>query len=331
MNRKTFVKTILTGAIGIAGCSVLSAFKNFSPMQNLSAATSILSPATRLGYVQLTVSDLAKQLDFYTRILGLQIHWQEEGKAGLGAGKADLLRLTEDKTAKKYGGTTGLYHQAFLLPSRKELGRAIARIEAYNYPQSPTDHLISQTTYLQDADGNTVELLADTPEEGTWYTTATSFGMVDKNGNARSGRDPLDVQALFKLLTPEDDIYAPFSAETITGHVHLYMNDLEKAMHFYSDVLGFQKDDKMFPFQMGEVNLPNYNVHIIAFNTWKGKNAKQPPAGAVGIQYYTVHLINEQERIGALERIKAAGLQTEPHAEGILVRDPVGIGVVLKV
>ena len=126
----------------------------------------LIHPATRLGHVSLTVADLARQIDFYQTHLGFQLHWREGVAAGLGAGGEDLLRLTERRDARRTRGTTGLYHFAVLLPSRRELARALARLFSLRYENYPTDHIMTQTTYLDDPEGNGIELYADTPEEG---------------------------------------------------------------------------------------------------------------------------------------------------------------------
>src|ERR671938_107213 len=109
-----------------------------------------IDPATRLGYVHLTVADLDRQIVFYENVLGFKLHWRDGSSAGLCAGKEDLLRLTEVKGARRLRGTTGLYHFAVLYPSRRELARAIARLFALRWPNYPTDHVISKTTYLDD-------------------------------------------------------------------------------------------------------------------------------------------------------------------------------------
>lgn len=298
-------------------------------LNNQHSIKSLLSPATRLGYVHYTVADLEKQITFYTQLLGLQLHWRQDNKAGLGAGKADLVQFTEEKTAKRYEHVTGLYHQAFLLPNRKELARAIARIFSYQYPNSPTDHTISQTTYLEDPEGNTIELLADTPEEGSWEVTDTSLVVRDKHGQERHMSIALDLKDLFKLLTPADDIHEPIPVDTITGHVHLYVNNLQDAMKFYSEVIGFEKQNMMQRFKMADTTLPGFNVHIVAFNTWKGENARQAPSPALGMHYYTINLINPVDRDNVLKRINEAGLKLTESPEGICVNDPVGNRVLL--
>ena len=98
-----------------------------------------IHPATRPGHVSLTVADLDRQVEFYREVIGLKLHWRDGATAGLGVGNEDLLRLTEVRGARRYRGTTGLYHFAILLPNRRELARAIGRLFTLRYPNYPTE------------------------------------------------------------------------------------------------------------------------------------------------------------------------------------------------
>ena len=117
----------------------------------------MIHPETRIGHVHLTVADLDRRVAFYEQVIGLQLHWREGASAGLGAGDEDLLQLTEDRSARRPAGTTGIYHFAILLPDRRELARAIARLFALCYRNFPTDHIMTKTTYLDDPEGNNRE------------------------------------------------------------------------------------------------------------------------------------------------------------------------------
>jgi catechol 2,3-dioxygenase len=134
--------------------------KDSSQTTRISEMKSIFSipTTTRLGHVHLTVANLDTQINFYQKVLGMQVHWREGAGVGLGAGGEDLLRLTEVKGALRPRRTTGLYHFALMYPSRKELARALARLFALRYPNAPTDHGMSKSIYLDDAEGNTIEL-----------------------------------------------------------------------------------------------------------------------------------------------------------------------------
>ena len=159
-----------------------------------------IHPATRMGHVALTVANLENQVSFYTQVLGFKLHWREGNRAGLGAGGADLLRLTEEPNLKRYRGATGLYHFAVLFPNRRELARAIARLYAVKYENYPTDHIMTKTTYLDDPEGNGIELYAESPEDGTWSLANGEYITRRADGSLSNGREPLDVKALLENL-----------------------------------------------------------------------------------------------------------------------------------
>ena len=134
-----------------------------------------IHPATLLGHVSLRVANLENQIVFYTQALGFKLHWREGNKAGLGAGGADLLLLTEEQNLKRYRGTTGLYHFAIVFPNRRELALVMARLFALKYRNSPTDHVMTKTTYLDDPEGNGIELYCESPEDDTFIIKNNNF------------------------------------------------------------------------------------------------------------------------------------------------------------
>jgi catechol 2,3-dioxygenase len=286
-----------------------------------------IHPATRLGHVHLTVADLEQQLRFYQQVLRLQVHWREGQSAGLGAGREDVLRLTQLAGARRPRGTTGLYHFALLYPSRRELARAIARLFALRYPNAPTDHIISKTTYLDDSEGQNIELYVRSLEDGFFGNVDGELVIRHADGTPSDGREPLDLEALFSHLTAEDTLDEPLPADLSLGHVHIYGNSLEASMRFYRDVLGFTNTTLIPSFQMGDV-APNELPHMIAFNAWQGANAPPPPPNALGIRYYTIVLPDQAELERVLARVREAGYAVAPVPEGQLVRDPAQVGVV---
>jgi catechol 2,3-dioxygenase len=289
-----------------------------------------IDPATRPGHVHLTVANLDRQVEFYREVIGLKLHWREGAAAGLGVGNADLLRLTEVRGARRYRGTTGLYHFAILLPNRRELARAIARLFELRYPNYPTDHVMTKTTYLDDPEGQNIELYADTPEDGTFAVVNGVPVARHANGAPSDGREPLDVEALFQELTPEDRLALrePMPQDTKMGHVHLYVAHLDATMRFYHDLLGFDNTGLARTFRMGMVSAGGYHHHI-GFNTWVGEGAPPPPPDALGLRYLSFILPNKAELEHVVERVQQAGIATEQTEDGILVRDPSQNGVVL--
>ena len=134
-----------------------------------------IHPDTALGAVSLTVTNLDRSLDFYQRVLGFRLHRREDGTAALGAGGTDLVLLHEDPAARRYRGTSGLYHFAILLPNRRELGRAILQLLKERYLNYPTDHIMTKSDYLDDPDGNGIELYCESPEDGEFVVANGSL------------------------------------------------------------------------------------------------------------------------------------------------------------
>jgi len=287
-----------------------------------------IHPDTRPGHVHLTVADMDHQLEFYQKVIGLHLHWHEGASAGLGAGDADVLRLTEDRNARRIRGTTGIYHFAILLPSRRELARVTARLLAMRYLNYPTDHIMTKTTYLDDPEGNNIEIYADTPEDGTMSFTDGKAETRRADGTLSDGREPLDVDALFRELTPDDRLDQPMPAETRIGHVHLYVADLDATLRFYHGLLGFDDMGIARDFRMGMVSAGRYHHHI-GFNTWLGEGAPPAPPGSLGLRYFTFVLPSRDDLAQVMTRVRTAGQPVEETPKGYLVRDPAQNAIVL--
>jgi catechol 2,3-dioxygenase len=302
---------------------------NTLPNSNVKTGFSI-HPATMIGHVSLTVANLENQLAFYQQVLGFKLHWQEGNKAGLGAGGADLLRLTEEPNLKKYRGVTGLYHFAVLFPNRRELARAVARLFAFKYRNAPTDHIMTKTTYLDDPEGNGIELYCESPEDGYWDLKDGKYETRRKDGSWSDGREPLDVEALLTHLKPEDQLDVPIPAETRVGHMHLHVRNIPEALNFYHDIIGFDVMGNVAEYQMAFISAGGYHHHI-GLNTWQGVGAPPPPADAVGLRHFTVDFENQQALDEVIARVNDAGIASNQTDDGLLLYDPSQNGVVLRV
>ena len=297
---------------------------------NASAQTEFsIHPATLMGYVSLTVANLENQITFYQQVLGFQLHWHEGNKAGLGAGGVDLLRLTEEPNLKKYRGVTGLYHFAVLFPNRRELARAVARLSAFKYRNHPTDHIMTKTTYLDDPEGNGIELYAESPEDGTFIIEKNDFVTRRADGTLSSGREPLDVEALFKHLKEDDRLDAPIPPETRVGHVHLHVRNVQEAVDFYHGIIGFDIMGMSSTFQAAFISAGGYHHHL-GLNAWQGEGAPPPPADAVGLRYFTINLPNQEALDDVVSRVNNAGIASNQTEDGLLLYDPSQNGVILR-
>lgn len=294
-----------------------------------------IHPATLLGHVSLSVASLENQLAFYQQALGFQLHWRKGNKAGLGApfgdpttGGVDLLHLVEEPGFKRYQRVTGLYHFAVLFPNRRELARAMARLFVLKYPNYPTDHIMTKTTYLDDLEGNGIELYAESPEDGTWTMANGTFETRRTDGTLSDGREPLDVNALFAHLKEDDHLDVSIPQETRVGHVHLHVRNVDEAVDFYHGLIGFDVMGVAKLMRAAFVSAGGYHHHV-GLNTWQGEGAPPPPADALGLRFFTVELPDQKAMDQVVARIEKARIPSNQIDEGLLIHDPSQNGVVL--
>jgi catechol 2,3-dioxygenase len=280
-------------------------------ISSASAQSSPTLPASlRLGPVHLTVTDLDRSVGFYERSIGLRTSRRSDGEAGLSAGGEELLVLVEDSAARPAGRHAGLYHFALLYPSRLELARAAQRLIATGTPVSgASDHKISEAIYLPDPDGNGIELAADRSREH-WgdLSDPTELG----------GPMPLDMVGLMAMVEgSEPPAHAP--AELTMGHVHLHVGDVETALAYWRDLVGFEVMTR-FP-SAAFIAAGGYHHHL-GLNTWRGEGVPPVPAGAVGMRRWTLVLDSPAEVEAVRSRLDVAGAAVEPLPGGFLSRDP---------
>jgi len=276
------------------------------------AATNILDANTMLGHVHLTVSDLIRSLDFYQTAIGLHLHRQDGDTAYLGAGERDLVVLTETPGAVKSTRTTGLYHLALLVPSRLALAHALQRLVDHAADLTGgADHGVSEALYLDDPDGNGIELYRDRPRS-EWPHTAT--------GELAMTTDPLDVQGILGLLEGAKSIEPKMQPGTVLGHMHLHVAHLAEAVEFYRQVIGLELQ-MYYGRSAAFLSAGGYHHHL-GLNTWNGVGAPPPPPGSVGLRRFTVRLSGQDEMERLLRRPDTAQTSYEQRDEGLLVRDP---------
>jgi catechol 2,3-dioxygenase len=274
-----------------------------------------IDPGTTIAEVHLTISDLDRSIAFYTDRLGFRVHRRDASSATLGAGGPDLLVLVRSPTAPRVRGTTGLYHFAILVPSRRELARSLGRlVETSTRMQGAADHGVSQALYLADPDGNGIEIYWDRPR------AAWPF----HDGRLEMTTDPLDLEDLLAQQPHATESRNTLAAGTLIGHVHLHVANLRDAEAFYVGLLGF---DLMQRFGASAlfVSAGGYHHHV-GLNTWAGVGAPPPPDGAIGLRHVVVRFPNVTAREAVIERLRAA---SQP-VDGALVRDPSGNAILLS-
>ena len=153
--------------------------------------------STRIGHVHLKVSDLDRALSFYRDLLGFEIT-QRYGDQAVFLSAGGYHHHIGLNTWYSKGApsaplhSSGLFHTAILYPERKDLAGILKRLMDADYPLTgASDHGVSEALYLNDPDGNGVELYWDKPRENWPH---------DDNGNIIMGTEHLDMEGLLSEL-----------------------------------------------------------------------------------------------------------------------------------
>jgi catechol 2,3-dioxygenase len=274
-----------------------------------------LPDATRLGAVRLQVRDLERSLDYYQRVLGLEVQSRTATSAVLGAqGEARPLVWLQAKDGirpARRNGAFGLYHFAILLPERAALGRFAAHLASLGARVGMADHLVSEALYLSDPDGLGIEVYADRPRS-SWRHDQRELMMTT---------EPLDVGDLLAAGGGQPWTGAP--PATIMGHVHLHVGSLAGAEAFYHAALGFDKTVWSYPgalfFSAG-----GYHHHL-GTNTWSpGPAAADDEARLLE---WELNVPAEEHTSDAAASLLEAGFTVEHGTREIVTADPWGTRV----
>ena len=149
-----------------------------------------IDPATHMGAVRLTVADLDRARSFYRRALGLAELAPGDGIVRLGppAGPALVELVAAPDAPERPRRSTGLFHLAVLVPGRAELARALRRVlDAGASFTGASDHLVSEALYLDDPEGNGIEIYRDRPR-AEWTREGGELAHGHPAARRRGGR-----------------------------------------------------------------------------------------------------------------------------------------------
>jgi catechol 2,3-dioxygenase len=276
-----------------------------------------IDPDLRIGAVALAVSDLARSSDFYERVLGLPLITRDEHSARLGPDSSrpalELSQIAAPTPAP--ARASGLYHVAWLHPTRAALAESVRRVIASRWRfDGAADHGVSEALYLSDPDGLGIELYADRPRE-RWRRPADGHGVE-----------------MVTLALDVDDLLAQYDAEptptvpvgTSVGHVHLKAADVPRANAFYRDALGFEEQAQL-P-SAAFLAAGGYHHHV-GLNSWQSAGGAPAPDSAPGLRRIEFEL-GDVKALDTLARGLAASahepmFERAPGGE-LSVRDPDG-------
>lgn len=275
-----------------------------------------LSTPAAISAAALRVRDQDAMAAYYRKVLGLQ----DLGRSGetlvLGAGGVPLLHLVPAPQARMADPrSAGLFHVAYLMPSRQDLARWLVHASRIRVPVDGfADHNVSEAIYLTDPEGNGIEVYSDRPRESwTW-----SGGLVTM------GTRELDIDAIVALTDISVDSYTAAPPGLRIGHVHLRVGDVPTARAFYETGLGLASTRGDRP-DAAFLSSGGYHHHV-AVNTWNSRGAGARSPDETGLDWFSFSVKEPALLAGQKARLSAMGGVREV-AGGFEARDAWGTAV----
>lgn len=272
-----------------------------------------LPPETHVGRVALDAGDVDTLVDFYTSVIGLEVHSRSRERVALGsAGGTPVLEVHASDAQPRPASAAGLFHHAIRVPDRAALGGVLQRIETDWELDGASDHGVSEALYLQDPEGNGVEVYRDRQREA-WPR--------DDDGGVAMYTRHLDLEAL-----RADGATRGTLSEATVGHVHLEVTDIPGSRAFYAEALGLEVTDTWA--QRGALealflSAGGYHHHV-GLNTWGGRT---DPAEGRGLSWFEL-VVPHEDAIEALRnRVDDGGYRVSQIESGISIEDPDGIEI----
>jgi len=270
-----------------------------------------------IARVDLRVQDIERALGFYRDVVGLEIAERQDSHATLRSPGGDVFLTLESSgvTQPADPTATGLFHTAFRFPTRPDLGDALARLVDARYGVGAGDHLVSEALYVDDPDGNGVELYWDRPVEEWPPPTADMLVPmatlpVDLEGLLASGRGGEAVGE-----------GAPGGADI--GHVHLQVSDIDATVRFYVEELGLDLTAKLGR-NAGFFSSHGYH-HNIGANTWRSLGSKPAGQERAGLERVVFAVTDRSELEGLRARLADSENVSVTGDESLILHDPDGI------
>ncbi len=265
-------------------------------------------PYTFVELVELKVTNLENSLTFYQEVVGFKVLEKTATKALLTADGQTALLSIEQPTdiIPTHQKTTGLYHFALLLPTREDLGAVLRHFAETNIRIGAGDHLVSEALYLNDPDGNGIEIYSDRPDtEWTW-----------KDGYV--GMDTLQIDAQSILEAGANTQWNGLPEGTVMGHIHLSVKELVETEKFFN-ALGLQV---VTPYPGALFMASGKYHHHVGLNTWNGVGASAPAENVVGLKAFTLVFPSTEELNAAIDQLKAIEVEVIQEDGIFTTKDP---------
>ena len=308
MTRRTILQMAGASSLAAAASAAARAEGNGSGGPTFANRTPM-----RVGMVTLRVRKLDPVADFYRDVIGLVVMERSATSATLGTGGVKLLMLeAHADAAEESKRAAGLYHTAFLMPTRKDLARWLVHAAIHRVPLSGfADHRVSESVYLDDPEGNGIEVYADR-DPALWQWNA---------GTVTMGTDQLDIDDLVSLTNTKISDYAKAPDGLRIGHMHLRVGDLTQASGFYRNTIGFDPTRE----RQGAAFLSSGRYHHhLGLNVWQSAGAGRRDDKATGLAWFSLEIARADLFAAQEERLRKAASDIVTVTDGIEVSDPWG-------
>jgi catechol 2,3-dioxygenase len=269
-----------------------------------------------IGAAAMMVRDLDRVTAYYRDMLGLTVQEHTRQVAILGVGGLALLELIhKPDPLPDDPREAGLYHTAFLMPTRADLARWILHAAKNRVPfTGASDHDVSEAIYLDDPEGNGVEVYSDRPRE-RWHRDGKMIFQKT---------DPLDIDAIIREIDPATATYPSAPEGLRIGHIHLRVGNIASAEAFYCDVLGLDVTRR----RTGATFLSSGGYHHhVAVNVWHSNGAGIRNGKRAGLDWFVMEINDQPTLDGVKKRLDAAGITTDSIPGGFAATDPWGIAI----
>jgi catechol 2,3-dioxygenase len=273
-----------------------------------------IDPDLRIDSVRLAVGELERSADFYERVLGLPVLSRSEEEVSLGAeeGRASLILSAIAEPTHAPARSTGLFHVAWLHPTRAALADTVRRIVQARWRlDGASDHGVSEALYLSDPDGLGIEIYVDRPRE-RWARPPGGQG-VEMVTLA------LDIDDLL-AQAPQTPV-PRIAPGTFVGHVHMKVSDVARANDFYRDALGFEEQARL-P-SAAFLSAGGYHHHI-GLNSWQSQGSPRPPDSAPGLREVGFRLGGAGAIDALAEQATGSESLSRDESARLSIRDPDG-------
>lgn len=281
-----------------------------------------------VGPPTLMIKDADRMLDFYAGKLKLKVNSSDDNvelrcNQKFTEISDPLLILKNDSSVRDAPhSSAGLYHFAILVPDRKSLALAYSLLTKNGVQfEGFADHLVSESLYLHDPEGNGIEIYRDRPRsEWTFHN----------DGRVAMDVLPLNLDDLTSELSQEElQITEVFHSGAGIGHMHLRVTDLLRSVKFYHEKLGLDISSDSSLMGAMFLSAGGYHHHI-GLNTWQSQGGEPHQAGLAGLDRFTIKLPYNEVLFHQLE-LRLENSVTPPENEReLLAIDPDGIQLTIK-